>query len=101
MGARVRRLALPLILCLAFLGGRAALRAQEPAGPSSAPPSLTLRLVFGLRDAEPTDWSGSVAPAGGLSAEGWYFLQGDTASPGGRWTLRTRLAPAEPTPLQY
>jgi hypothetical protein len=96
----MRLVAFLLIVCLAG----ALLRAKTPSAPSQTvtpPPTIVVRLIFGLQDPRPTDWNGSVtAVAGRIQAiEGWRLLQGDAVTPDGRWTARSRLAPSAPTPI--
>src|SRR5262245_7978745 len=69
----------------------AALVPQEPAGDGTAP--FTLRIVFGQKDAAPTDWDGSVRIENGRidTANGWRTTDRDAVSAGG-WKLRTQSA---------
>ncbi len=69
------------------------------------PPRHTFRVVFGLKDKEPGDWSGQVSVAGGEVAalSGWRFegkedsVEGTTA-----WKCRTRdgIAPEQRYAIQ-
>src|SRR5579871_3484507 len=99
----MRSIALLLVLCLGAALVRAALRPQPTPVVVTPPPTVVVRLLFGLKDEKPGDWSGSVMAVGGKirALEGWRFLQGDTVSPDGHWTARNRLAPIEPLPLSY
>ena len=50
-----------------------------------------LRIRFGMKDKEPTDWSGKLV-AGAAKVEdirGWRWMDGDSAE-GSSWTVRTR-----------
>lgn len=62
---------------------------------------LVVRLVFGLADTEPTDWSGSIVADNGRAPalEGWRFLMADRIGAEGSWDARSRLGPVTPTPV--
>lgn len=57
---------------------------------------VTLRIRFGMRDQQPTDWSGTlVCPSGEVaSIRGWRWMQNDSAD-GNSWSVRTRRRPAQ------
>ncbi|MDZ4850470.1 MAG: hypothetical protein SGI77_14390 [Pirellulaceae bacterium] len=52
---------------------------------------VSLRIRFGMRDQEPTDWSGSLTASSGKveTIRGWRWQQEDSAS-GNKWSVRTR-----------
>ncbi len=52
---------------------------------------VTLRIRFGMKDQDPTDWSGKLVVGSGQveSIRGWRWMQGDSAA-GNKWTIRTR-----------
>ena len=67
------------------------------AAPAAAADDLvTLRIRFGSRDQQPTDWSGQLSPAAGsvVSIRGWRWMQDDAAD-GNSWSVRTRRKPAQ------
>jgi hypothetical protein len=87
-----------LLAALIVVGAVAfALQPQEPA-------VWTVRIVLGLRDKQPTDWSGKVAVAGGEVAaiEGWRFEDSDKVSGTTGWSCKTRnyLAYGQRTAVQ-
>jgi hypothetical protein len=94
----MRKLAAAVALCLAAGAGLAVARTtrgQEPKRPEPVrirPNAIAVRVMFGLKDAEPTNWDGSLAVADGtlLRLEGWRFRQGDRITGAGSWRLMTR-----------
>ncbi|MGC4033209.1 MAG: hypothetical protein QM754_16040 [Tepidisphaeraceae bacterium] len=58
---------------------------------------ISFRIRFGLKDAAPSDWSGSVTVSAGKVAgvSGWRWTQGDKATGEAAWTLRTRRQQAQ------
>ena len=58
--------------------------------------AVTLRMRFGMKDAEGQDWSGSITATPGKVAEirGWRWTPMDKAD-GSSWTVRTRPIPAQ------
>lgn len=80
---RVLKLALTgLILAVAVV---LAMQPQEPL-------SYTFRVVLGLKDKKPADWSGKVEVAGGevTSIEGWRFEAKDKVEGTSGWNCQTR-----------
>lgn len=80
-----------------MLGGWGAWRLQSQGGsvrtqPLAMPESVTFRVLLGVTDAEPTDWSGSVVLTGGSvrSIKGWRFAQNDSTDYQSSWKLSTR-----------
>lgn len=67
-------------------------------GPSLAADDdrVTLRIRFGMKDQEPTDWSGKLVLASGTveSIRGWRWTQTDAAQ-GNSWNVRTRRKPVQ------
>ena len=71
------------------------LYSQGSKPPVTAMPQATaFRILFGLTDKEPADWSGKISAAGGkvLRIQGWRFQQNDTADPATGWRVSTRRA---------
>jgi len=64
----------------------------------------TFRITLGLKDKEPTDWSGRVAVSGGDVAEltGWRFEAKDVIEGKNGWKVSTRkyIAPEHRFPIQ-
>ena len=58
---------------------------------ASAADTVTFRVRFGMKDTEPTDWSGSikVTPGRVVSIRGWRWTSSDSAT-GDSWTVATR-----------
>jgi hypothetical protein len=52
---------------------------------------ITLQIRFGMKDQQPTDWSGKLVVEAGRveSIRGWRWMQNDSAEDNG-WTVRTR-----------
>ena len=70
--------------------------------PNSRKPELAggavgLRIRFGMKDADPTDWSGKIALSEGKITElrGWHWAAGDHADGTGGWTVHTRSGAAQ------
>src|SRR5262245_12484098 len=63
---------------------------------NAADESVALRIRFGSKDAEGTDWSGSLTPASGkvVSIRGWRWMPGDHAE-GNGWVVATRRPAAQ------
>lgn len=76
------RSVLAIWMCLTFLVG-SRLAAEDE--------RVTLNIRFGMRDQEPTDWSGKLVPTSGEveSIRGLRWMQRDSAE-GDRWNVRTR-----------
>ncbi|MBM4080240.1 MAG: hypothetical protein FJ278_11120, partial [Planctomycetes bacterium] len=76
-------------LCL--LWAVASTSAAEPVPP---PGAVVLRVRFGMKDQEPTDWSGTIAVTPGrvLDIRGWRWTPADFAE-GNAWTVQTRRLP--------
>ncbi|MBN1417136.1 MAG: hypothetical protein JXP34_00055 [Planctomycetes bacterium] len=93
-----------IILVSTFASTRAAGSAPDPA-------RFAVRIVLGLRDAEPTDWSGCVRAGGAtlVRLEPWRLgavtqrnRKADAEGrilPGGAWSARTSLVPISAVPL--
>lgn len=66
---------------------------------AAATEEATLRVRFGMKDADPTDWSGGVKLSEGKVVEisGWRWTLGDKAT-GDNWTVHTRAQPAQGQP---
>lgn len=96
MSPRVRRLAAAGVVGAVVVAVIAASRPAEP-------PTTAFRIVLGLKDKEPSDWSGQVAVAEGEAVElkGWRFEEKDAVDGATKWTCRTRnyIAPGERFPL--
>ena len=96
MSPRYRRLAAAGVVGAVLL---VLIAASRPADP----PVTSFRIVLGLKDKEPTDWSGQVAVAGGEAVElkGWRFEDKDAVDGATQWKCRTRnnIAPGESYPL--
>lgn len=75
------------ITCLAFVGDATGASGDE---------SVTLRILFGKKDQEPTDWSGKLVVGTGQveSIRGWRWMQNDSAE-GDSWNVRTRRKPPQ------
>ncbi len=58
---------------------------------AAADEPVTLRILFGMKDQEPTDWSGKLDVGGGKveAIRGWRWMQNDSAD-GSTWNVRTR-----------
>jgi hypothetical protein len=59
----------------------------------SLPIENSFRILMGLTDTQPTDWSGtiSVSPGTLVGLEGWGFRTGDTVNPPAAWTANTQF----------
>jgi hypothetical protein len=68
-------------------------------GRQANPPVYTFRILLGLHDRAPQDWSGRVSVSGGavLELSGWRFENGDAVQGTTGWKCRTRnyIAPEE------
>src|SRR5437016_2246438 len=73
-------------------------KAQAPAARSVPlePGAMGIRILFGLRDSLPTQWSGSIAVTGAslISLEGWHFRQVDHFTGATSWAAFTRFGAA-------
>ncbi|HKB40435.1 MAG TPA: hypothetical protein VKD72_28660, partial [Gemmataceae bacterium] len=84
MSLRTRRVLGGLAALAVMAVVAAAVRQQEP-------PRHAFRVVVGLKDKEPTDWSGKVEIQGGelASLAGWRFEGKEDAVSGAAWTCKT------------
>jgi len=59
---------------------------------SPQPPVWTFRVLLGVKDKKPTDWSGKIEVAGGhvVSIEGWRFEKNDKVDGTAGWQCQTR-----------
>src|SRR5262249_25962096 len=81
-----------------ILAAAAAVRQGEP-------PQHQFRVIFGLKDKQPTDWSGKIAVAAGevTALVGWRFEAKDDSVQGTTgWTCSTHdeIAPLKRYPIQ-
>ena len=91
-----------------FLGAAVALAVMLVAAAAvrqGEPPSHTFRIIFGLRDKEPTDWSGQVTVADGRvkALAGWRFeAKTDAVKDTNAWSCGTHngIAPEKRYPVQ-
>src|SRR5262245_54193672 len=87
-------------LALARYGRGQEAKGNEAAGARIEPGAVGVRVLFGLKDAEPASWDGSLAVSGGtlLRLEGWRFRPGDQLTGAASWKASTRrvAAPAVP-----
>ncbi len=77
-------------------GQRAAQDADAVADAASRPldeRSVPIRLIMGIGDSVPTDWSGQVAVDKGevVAVEGLRFRDGDAVTGNGSWKVKSRL----------
>jgi hypothetical protein len=95
---RRRRSLAALLAVLVVAAAVAAMRPQDEA------PTHSFRVVLGLNDPAPTDWSGRLAVAGGevVSLTGWRFEQKDAVQGTTAWKCSSRLhiAPERRYPIQ-
>jgi hypothetical protein len=95
MSIRKNSLLACLALSVMILAGIAMQAPQEPLH--------RFRVVLGLTDRQPTDWSGHVAVEGGeiTALSGWRFEQGDVVTSKNAWKCRTRnqIAPTHRYPV--
>src|SRR6516165_2391450 len=70
----------------------------------SEPPVWTFRVVLGIDDKKPTDWSGKIEVVGGdvVAIEGWRFEGKDQVDAKTGWTCQTRdyIAFGQRSPVQ-
>ncbi len=96
MSPRKRRLAAALVAAAVVVAVVAAYRPADP-------PTTSFRVVLGLKDKEPTDWSGNVAVADGetVDLKGWRFEEMDAVDGASKWTCKTRnyIKPGDSFPL--
>src|SRR5437868_2899553 len=102
-GGAMRRVLLLATIGLLFASTAAIARyvhGQADAAPAGAgrsvrlePGAIGIRILFGLRDTLPTQWSGSIAVTGGslLNLEGWHFRQVDHFTGPASWAAFTRF----------
>ncbi len=97
MSPRKRRLAAAAVVAAVVAAVLAAYRPAEQ-------PTTEFRVVLGLGDKEPTDWSGQVAVADGQAVElkGWRFEDKDAVEDATKWTCKTRnyIKPGDRFPLE-
>ena len=96
MSPRKCRLAAAAVVAAVVVGLVAAYRPAEQ-------PTTSFRVVLGLKDKKPTDWSGKVAVADGDAVElrGWRFEEMDAVDGTTQWTCKTRnyIKPGDRFPL--
>ncbi len=85
--SRLHRRVVALTLALAVVAVAVVIAVQP-----STPPTWTLRVMLGVGDTKPTDWSGTVAADGGnvVQIAGWRFEAGDKVDGTAGWTCKTR-----------
>jgi hypothetical protein len=92
-----RRFALAVLTIGVMLGALVAFQPREPE-------TVQYRLVFGLKDKEPVDWSGTITVAGGdiTGISGWRFEDTDAVDGTKGWTCKTHngIAPEKRYPIQ-
>lgn len=96
--SHLRRHGRPLVVRAALLGlsfavvGLAALPSRVDRRP---PAEFRVRVTFGLRDTEPTDWSGKASVANGelTSLTGWRFDERDKLVGTDAWDCQTHTYP--------
>jgi hypothetical protein len=83
------------LMCLAIVSISAS-GADAPAAPKPASDLVTLRIRFGMKDTDNTDWSGTLALSSGKieSIRGWRWMPGDKAE-GNAFTVMTRRQVAQ------
>src|SRR4051812_31982575 len=83
------------LACLAMVTLSAS-AADAPATPQPASELVTLRIRFGMKDQDNTDWSGTLALSSGKveSIRGWRWMPGDKAE-GNAFTVMTRRQAAQ------
>ena len=90
---------------MTLLAAALVLAAPQPskqAGLNTPPPvtaAFAIRATFGLKDAEPKPWNGSVCcdSAAVLKCEGWRFGSGHQVKQPAAWVVSTALGPVAPT----
>jgi hypothetical protein len=92
-----RRFALALVAIGLMLGAVVAFQPGQPE-------TIHIRIVFGLKDKEPRDWSGTIAATGGevTGMTGWRFDGKDSIESKTAWTSSTHngIAPEKRYPIQ-
>src|SRR5580765_2615659 len=83
------------LTCLVIFG-LSAQAAEAPATPKSPSELVTLRIRFGMKDTDNTDWSGTLSLSSGKSESirGWRWMPGDKAE-GNAFTVMTRRQAAQ------
>src|SRR4051812_28705806 len=83
------------LMCLAVVNVSAQ-AADAPTTPKAASELVTLRIRFGMKDQENTDWSGTLGLSSGKieSIRGWRWMPGDKAE-GNAFTVMTRRQVAQ------
>ena len=96
MSPRFRRLA------AAGLAGAVLLTLVVASRPAD-PPVASFRVILGINDKAPTDWSGQVAVTGGeaVALRGWRFEAKDAVDGATKWKCQTRdfIVPGDHYPL--
>jgi hypothetical protein len=96
MSARARCFTAALIALAVMIVVAASQKREEP-------PRHLFRLVLGLKDTKPDDWSGEVEVEGGqvIALTGWRFEEKDAVDGVRGWKCRTHnnIAPDERVPL--
>src|SRR5437870_5795730 len=89
MNPRHRRVVVAILAGIVMVAVAAAMQKKDA-------PEASFRIVLGLKDQTPADWSGSVTVAGGevTSLTGWRFEEKDTVEGTTGWKCKTRNAPA-------
>src|SRR5436305_10336116 len=84
MSARSRRLLAAVAGLVVICVTAAALHQQEPT-------RHTFRIVLGLNDQKPADWSGQLSVSGGevVLLRGWRFEEKDAVNDKTGWTCKT------------
>ncbi len=92
MSVRCRRIGVALVAVTVMIAAVTAMQKQET-------PQATFRVVVGLKDEKPADWSGRVAVEGGeiTNLAGWRFEEKDAVEGKSAWQCKTRneVAPGE------
>lgn len=88
---RVSRL-WPLALAVPAASLLSLLPQPRQAEPLAMPPAVAFRILLGIGDKQPTDWSGKLALTGGrvLSIQGWRFSGKDSTDYRSSWKASTR-----------
>jgi hypothetical protein len=96
MAAPVRRCTIAAVVVVLMIAVAASQKRTEP-------PRQVFRITLGLKDQQPTDWSGQVAISGGevVDIAGWRFEEKDAVDGVNGWRCRTRnyIAPGGHFPL--
>jgi len=96
MSAHLRRYSVALLAVVLMIAVAASQKQAEP-------PRHIFRVTLGLKDQQPSDWSGQVAVAGGevVSLTGWRFEEKDAVEGVQGWKCRTHklIARGERIPI--